>query len=60
VLLERPASASDADVRIGLNLAVFGHDRTLQDPGRRNKYLVGWIAMKRLRQLGGLDYDLRV
>jgi hypothetical protein len=45
---------------IGLNLAVLGHDRTLQDPGRRNQHLVGWIAMKRLRQLGGLDYDLRV
>jgi len=47
-------------MRIGLNLAVFGHDPTLQDAGRRNQQLVCWIAMERLRQLGGLHYDLRV
>lgn len=47
-------------MRIGRNLAVFGHDRTLEDAGRRNQQLVGWIAMERLRQLGGFHYDLRV
>jgi hypothetical protein len=32
----------------------------LQDSGSRNQQLVGWIAMERLRQLGGFDCDPRV
>lgn len=47
-------------MRIRRNLAVLCHDRTLKDAGRCNQQLVGWIAMERLRQLGGFHYDPRV
>jgi len=47
-------------MRICLDLAVFGQDRTLQDTGRRNQQLVGWIAMEGLWQLSGFHHDLRI
>jgi hypothetical protein len=45
---------------IHLNLAVFGHDRAPQDPGRCNQQLVGRIAMEGLWQLSGFHDDLRI
>jgi hypothetical protein len=46
-------------MRILPDLGVFGHDRALQDAGRRNQQLVGGIAVERPGQLSGLDYDPR-
>ena len=47
-------------MRIGRNPGVLSHNRTLKHAGRCHQQLVGWIAMERLRQLGGFDHDLRV
>ena len=61
-------------MRIRLDLAVLGQERTLKDAGRRNQHsravatsnpgplqpaTVGWIAMEWLWQLSGLHDDLR-
>jgi hypothetical protein len=48
------------DMRLRRNLAVLSHNRTLKDAGRCDQQLVGWIAMERLRQLGGFHHDLRM
>jgi hypothetical protein len=42
------------------NLAVLSHDRALKNAGRCDQQLVGWIAMERLRQLGGFHHDSRM
>ena len=55
-----PLRPSQPDMRIHRNLAVLSHDRTLKDTGRCDQQLVGWIAMERLRQLGGFHHDSRV
>ncbi len=55
-----PLGSGKADVWICRNLAVFSQDRTLQNAGCGDQQLVGWIAMERLRQLGGFHYDLRM
>ncbi len=47
-------------MRIGRDLAVLSHNGTLKDSGRCNQQLVGWIAMERLRQLGGFHHDPRM
>jgi hypothetical protein len=47
-------------MRIRRNLAVLSHDRALKGAGRCDQQLVGWIAMERLRQLGGFHHDLRM
>ena len=47
-------------MRIRRNLAVLSHHRTLKDAGCRDQQLVGWIAMERLRQLGGFHHDMRM
>ena len=47
-------------MRIRRDLAVLSQDRTLKDAGRCDRQLVGWIAMERLRQLGGFHHDLRI
>jgi hypothetical protein len=47
-------------VRIRRNLAVLSHDWALKDAGRCDQQLVDWIAMERLRQLGGFHDDPRM
>src|SRR5258706_7211863 len=47
-------------MRIRRNLAVFSHDRTLKNASRCDQQLIGWIAMERLRQLGGFHHDPRI
>jgi hypothetical protein len=47
-------------MRIRRNLAVLRHVTTLKDAGRCDQQLIGWIAMERLRQLGGFHNDPRM
>jgi len=47
-------------MRIRGNLGVLSHNRALKDASGCHQQLVGWVAMERLRQLGGLHYDSRV
>jgi hypothetical protein len=48
------------DMRIARDFAVLSHNGTLKYTGRCDQQLIGWIAMERLWQFSGFDYDLRM
>jgi len=47
-------------MRVRRNPAVLSHKGALKDACRCDEQLVGWVPMKRLRQLGGFHHDLRI